>query len=45
MIGSSLETRLVDQVVTQQQKWLWSKDSVYSTITQRLVETNTRGGL
>ena len=38
MISYSLETRLVDQVVTQQQKWLWSKDSVNSTINQRLAE-------
>ena len=38
MIGDSLETRLVDQVVTQQQKWLWSKDTVNSTINQRLAE-------
>ena len=38
MVGFSLETRLVDQVVTQQQKWLWSKDSVNSTINQRLAE-------
>ena len=45
MIGYSLETRLVDQAVTQQQMWFWSKDSVNSTITQRLVETNTGGGL
>ena len=27
VIGYSLETRLVDQVVTQQQKWLWLKDT------------------
>ena len=38
MIGYSLGTRLVDQVVTQQQKWLWSKDSANSTINQRLAE-------
>ena len=38
MIGYSLETRLADQEVTQQQMWLWSKDSVNSTINQRLVE-------
>ena len=38
MIGYPLETLLADQVVTQQQKWLWSKDSVNSTINQRLVE-------
>ena len=38
MVGYSLETRLVDQVVTQQQKWLWSKDSVNSTINHRLAE-------
>ena len=38
MIGYSLETQLVDQLVTQQQRWLWSKDSVNSTIKQRLIE-------
>ena len=38
MIGYSLETRLVDQLVTQQQRRLWSKDSLNSTINQRLVE-------
>ena len=38
MIGYLLGTWLVDQVVTQQQKWLWSKDSVNSTINQRLAE-------
>ena len=38
MIGYSLETRLVDQLVTQQQRWLFSKDSVNSTIKQRLIE-------
>ena len=38
MIGNSLETRLVDQLVTQQQRWLFSKDSVNSTIKQRLIE-------
>ena len=38
MVGYSLETRLEDQVVTQQQKWIWSKDSMNSTINQRLVE-------
>ena len=38
MIGYSLGTRLVDQVATPQQKWLWSKDSVNSTINQRLSE-------
>ena len=38
MVGYSLETRLADQVVTQQQKWIWSKDSMNSTINQRLVE-------
>ena len=34
----SLKTRLVDQVNTQQQKWIWSKDSMNSTINQRWVE-------
>ena len=38
MIGYSLEAQLVDQLVTQQQMWLWSKDSVNSTIKQRLIE-------
>ena len=38
MVGYSLETRLADQVVTQQQKLIWSKDSMNSTINQRLVE-------
>ena len=38
MVGYSLGTRLADQVVTQQQKWIWSKDSMNSTINQRLVE-------
>ena len=38
MIGYALETRFADQVVTQQQKWLWSKDSANSTINQRLAE-------
>ena len=32
------ETQLVDQLVTQQQMWLWSKDSVNSTIKQWLIE-------
>ena len=38
VFGCSLETRLVDQTKTQQLKWLWSKDSMSSTINQRLVE-------
>ena len=38
MIGYSMETRLADQEVTQQQMWLWSKDSVNSTINKRLAE-------
>ena len=38
VFGCSLETRLVDQTKTQQLKWLWSKDSMNSTINQRLVE-------
>ena len=29
---------MVDQLKTQQQKWIWSKDSVNSTINQRLAE-------
>ena len=38
MTGYSLETRLVDQLITQQQRWIWSKDSVNPTIKQRLIE-------
>ena len=39
MFGCSLKTRLADQTrKTQQLKWLWSKDSMNSTINQRLVE-------
>ena len=38
VFGCSLETRLIDQTKTQQLKWLWSKDSMNSTINQRLVE-------
>ena len=38
IISYSLKTGLVDQVNTQQQKWIWSKDSMNSTINQRLVE-------
>ena len=38
VFGCSLETRLVDQTKTHQLKWLWSKDSMNSTINQRLVE-------
>ena len=38
MFGCSLITRLADQTKTQQLKWLWSKDSMNSTINQRLVE-------
>ena len=34
----SLKTRLADQTKTQQLKWLWSKDSMNSTINHRLVE-------
>ena len=33
-----LEIRLADQEITQQQMRLWSKDSVNSTINQRLAE-------
>ena len=32
------ETRLADQTKTQQLKWIWSKDSMNSTINQGLVE-------
>ena len=38
VFGCSLKTRLADQIKTQQLKWLWSKDSMNSTINQRLVE-------
>ena len=38
MAGYSLETRLVDQLIIQQQRWIWSKDSANSTIKQRLIE-------
>ena len=38
VFGCSLKTRLADQTKTQQPKWLWSKDSMNSTINQRLVE-------
>ena len=38
VFGSSLKPRLADQTKTQQLKWLWSKDSMNSTINQRLVE-------
>ena len=37
-VGYSLKSRLADQTKTQQLKWLWSKDSMNSTINQRLVE-------
>ena len=38
VFGCSLKTRLADPTRTQQLKWLWSKDSMNSTIIQRLVE-------
>ena len=38
VFGCSLKTRLADQTKTQQLSWLWSKDSMNSTINQRLVE-------
>ena len=38
VFGCSLKTRLADQTKTQQLKWLWSKDSMNSTINQRVVE-------
>ena len=38
VFGCSLKTRLADQTKTQQLKWLWSKDSMNSTINQGLVE-------
>ena len=38
LFGCFLKTRLADQTKTQQLKWLWSKDSMNSTIHQGLVE-------
>ena len=38
VFGCSMKTRLVDQTKTLQLKWLWSKDSMNSTMNQRLVE-------
>ena len=38
VLGCSLKTRLADQTKTQQLKWLWSKDSMDSTINEILVE-------
>ena len=38
LFGCSLKSRLADQTKTQQLKWLWSKDSMNSTINQGLVE-------
>ena len=38
VFGCSLKTQLADQTKTQQLKWLWSKDSMDSTINQILVE-------
>ena len=39
MFGCSLKTRLADQTKkTQQLKWLWSKDSMNSTINLGVVE-------
>ena len=38
VFGCSLKTWLADHTKTQQLKWLWSKDSMNSTINQRLVE-------
>ena len=38
VFGCSLKTRLADQTKTQQLKWLWSKDSMNSTINLRVVE-------
>ena len=38
VFGCSLKTRLADQTKTQPLMWLWSKDSISSTINQRLVE-------
>ena len=44
MTGYSLETRLVDKLIIQQQRWIWLKDSVYSTIKQRLIEQTQEVG-
>ena len=38
MFGCTLKPRLADQTKTQQLKRLWSKDSMNSTINQKLVE-------
>ena len=38
VFGCSLKTRLADQTKTEQLKWLWSKDSMNSTINLRVVE-------
>ena len=38
VFGCSLKTQLADQTKTPQLKFLWSKDSMNSTINQRLVE-------
>ena len=38
VFGCSLKTRFADQTKTQHLNWLWSKDSMNSTINQRLVE-------
>ena len=38
MIGYSLGTRLVDQVVTQQQKWLWLNKHKRWTLSWKVVE-------
>ena len=38
VFGCSLKPQLADQTKTQHLKWLWSKDSMNSTINQRLVE-------
>ena len=38
VFGCSLKTRLADQTKTQQLMWLWSKDSMNSTINLRVVE-------
>ena len=38
VFGFSLKTRLADQTKTQQLKWLWSTDSMNSTINQRSLE-------
>ena len=44
VFGCSLKTRLADQTKTQQLKWLWSKDSMNSTINQMNFKLEGSGG-